>query len=451
MIGIGIGINRLRGGAFDQTGLSLTPDYWIDAASGDDGNAGTSEGAAWASLNKIESIAGTVGADTVIRVKSGTYDKISDHFEVNGFDGQMVIVFEAGCVMDGTANGATAQNPIYAGNAPTVMTIYGNGLTVQNFFGLSGGTPNGIGWGGAGTTVTARDVTLSNCSDGISGHESGHGVFYDCTVLGNHNKFTIANVGNSSMAAYRCVFYANDAASGGFVVGEGTGLHTFENCKFVPGTTEAARKISCEYQVFNKCHIGTATSAAQVEGRVSFSPSVSILIKDSFINLDQQASPRVTMSGCYGKLSVRNRSFASGTFTLSKSIISGPATGEANIFYSNFNPGAGGQHVISDNIFETASAAAFMSYDATNSAYLVAAGSEFFNNILSGSAAYDADLIAAGGGVIAGTVTADALIGAANTLDPDDYGYGAGSPAIGAATDGGNCGFAVGELSGVGP
>jgi hypothetical protein len=66
------------------------------------------------------------------------------------------------------------------------------------------------------------------------------------------------------------------------------------------------------------------------------------------------------------------------------------------------------------------------------------------NNILSGSAAFDADLISADTGPVVrvGNVTADALIGAANTLLMADYGYAGGSPAIGAATDGGNCGFA---------
>jgi hypothetical protein len=48
--------------------------------------------------------------------------------------------------------------------------------------------------------------------------------------------------------------------------------------------------------------------------------------------------------------------------------------------------------------------------------------------------------------VIVGNVSADALIGAANTLDPDDYGYAPGSPAIGAGVGGVNCGFAVGEI-----
>ena len=130
-------------------------------------------------------------------------------------------------------------------------------------------------------------------------------------------------------------------------------------------------------------------------------------------------------------------------------VISGPATGNSSVFYSSYNPGSSGQWLVRDNIFETATAAAFMDLDATNAGYLVAADSEFFNNILSGSAAIDADLVTAdaGGVVVVDNVTADALIGAANTINPDDYGYAAGSPAIGAGSAGGNCGFAVGEVA----
>jgi len=126
-------------------------------------------------------------------------------------------------------------------------------------------------------------------------------------------------------------------------------------------------------------------------------------------------------------------------------VISGPATGNSSVFYSNYNPGSSGQWLVRDSIFETAS---FMDVDATNAGYLVAAGSRFRNNILSGSAAIDADLITAdtGGVVVGDNITADALIGAANTLDPDDYGYASGSPAIGAGSTGGNCGFAVGAV-----
>jgi len=133
--------------------------------------------------------------------------------------------------------------------------------------------------------------------------------------------------------------------------------------------------------------------------------------------------------------------------TVENCVLVGPASNNTSIFLSNFNPGSGSPHYVRDNIFETATAAAFMSYDATNSGYLVAQASEFFNNILSGSAAYDADLVTAdaGGTVIVDNVSDDALIGAANTLLGADYGYAAGSPAIGAGVTSGNCGFATGD------
>jgi hypothetical protein len=441
-----LGIKTLSG----WLGLDLTPDYWIDDAAGDDSNAGTSEGAAWASLNKIEGISGTVNTDTIVRVKTGTYDKLADHFVINGFVGRLVVVFEPGCIMDGTANGTTAQNPIYAGNNATVMLIYGNGLSVQNFFGLTGGTPNGLGYGGTGTILTAYDVDISNCSDGISGHGAGHGVFYRVNVAGDNNKTTVANVDSSTMNAYFCSFLANNSTSGGFMINS-AGLQYFEDCVLDPtGVTAVSRAtVQGENLHFVRCQLGTTSAHMAVSGRAVVAPETQILIEDCYININNQALPRTTIRRSYGKLSARNRSFAGLSFTVENCVLSGPASGLGSIVFSDFNPGGGIKWVFLNNIVETATAGAFMAIDATNAGYIVAQASEFFNNILSGSAAFDADLIAAdtGGTVIVGNVTADALIGAANTLAPADYGYTAGSPAIGAATDGGNCGFSVADAA----
>jgi hypothetical protein len=115
-----------------------------------------------------------------------------------------------------------------------------------------------------------------------------------------------------------------------------------------------------------------------------------------------------------------------------------------------FDSGDDSTFVFNDNIVETATATSSISVDAVNAAYLVDGGSQFFNNIMSGDADFAAYpyLLAADTEevVVVDNVKADALIGVGNTLDPDDYGYAAGSPAIGAATDNGNCGFAVGEV-----
>jgi len=146
----------------------------------------------------------------------------------------------------------------------------------------------------------------------------------------------------------------------------------------------------------------------------------------------------LTLSRSYGKFTARVGVNTGGPLTMNNCILSGPATDRSAIFLSEYNPGSSSAFYVQDNIFETSTAAAFMSLDATNAEHLAAAGSFWRNNILSGSAAFDADLSAA---LLSGNVTADALIGAADTLNPADYGYASGSPAIGAAINGGNCGF----------
>jgi hypothetical protein len=224
-------------------------------------------------------------------------------------------------------------------------------------------------------------------------------------------------------------------------------LQYYEDCVVDPNGHTGS--FQGEYQQFLRCQLGTDTSSIRnIQGRISQAPATSILIEDSYLNLSMQAIPKTTIRRCYGKMSARTREYE-GTFTVENNVFSAPAQGFSAIVFSNYNPGAAIKWSFKNNIIETATAAEFMMVDATNAGYIVASASEFFNNVLSGSAAYDADLVTADSGntVIVDNVTGDALIGAANTYNPNDYGYASGSPAIGAGTDGSNIGFAVGEVS----
>lgn len=436
-----------------MTALAFDPDYWIDATGGSDSNNGLTEGAAFASISKIASVVGpalSAGETVVVRVKSDTYSTADDHASIAAFaeGAHIVVVFEAGCVMDGTAASAignySAIDMALASSPTNTLTLYGNGLTIQHYNYTTGGaSPQGLGWSGANTTLNAYNITIDDCVDGVSGHTGGHANLYDVTVQ-NCVKQLIANVSESTMDAYRCVFTGTGTETATFATDNGlSGLNRFYDCIFTPGANPG-KNWEIDKSEFHNCQFGTATQSMNVVGNGT---TDSLVFRDSFVNIRAQAWGGYDLQRCYGLASFRVRD-QSGTFTLKRNVFSGPATGLTNILYSNFDDSGSGTWVVHDNIFETATAAAFMSVDATNAGYLVAAGSEFFNNILSGSAAFDADLTAAdtGGTVIVDNVTDDALIGAANTFDPDDYGYAVGSPAIGAGVTGGNCGFAVGEV-----
>ena len=431
-------------------GLDLTPDYWIDATNGNDANAGTSEGAAWQTFSAVTSAILSAGQTTTVRVKSGLYDDANDSLVINnGPTGcSLVVVCEPGVIMDGTAGSAIANTlPVYVGdNGECNFTLFGNGLIIRDYnYVVGGASPNGIGYGGAGIVVNVYDVTIDGCVDGISGHVNAHGNFYDCTVI-NSIKAIVANVSGSTMDAYRCNFTGTGTETATLMTDNaGYGLQRFYNC-IITGGANPSKNFQMNNVQFYNCQIGSLTQSINLV--LDPFATVTFEVYDSYINLRGEAFPGMVFDTCFGKLSARVRNF-SGTFAIRNCVLTAPASGLSNILYSNFDNGGSATMVVENNIFETATAAAFMSVDATNAAYVVAAGSEFFNNILSGSAAFDADLIAAdtGGSVIVDNITADALIGAANTLNPNDYGYTAGSPAIGSATDGGNCGFAVGGVA----
>lgn len=429
-------------GLYDS--LTLTPDFWVDGAAGLDTNAGTSEAAAFKSLSKASSVVyGTVKAGRVIvRVKAGTYSTADDYFLVSTLaaavnDG-LTVVFEPGVIMDGV-NMAGSENG-FEFDTPTAWPtiVYGNGLIVRNYVDATAASPNGFGNRGS-HDLSVYNAHVENCEDGFSAHGQSTMRLYDCTAQ-TCTKTAVAHVNTATAEHYRCVFTGLATAVGIAVVEAGV-TATFEDTQFFSSPTVInAMSIASATSSLTRCQFGSLTRQVTLNGN-------GFAVNDSFLNVYVQLSQTMEFQRCYGFASFRQRN--GGGLTLENSVIAGPATGYSSIFYADFDSGAGSPHIVRNNIFETATATAFMAYDATNSGYVVAAGSQFHNNILSGSAAFDADLIAAdtGGTVLAGNVTADALIGVANTLAPNDYGYAAGSPAIGAATDGGNSGFAIGAVA----
>ena len=421
-------------------GLDLEPDFWIDAVSGDDSNAGTSEGAAWKSLNKMDGINLSAGQTITVRVKSGIYQKETDLISLsqNAIGATLNIVFEPGCINDGTAyTVANSTGSFFDTVNPKQMNLYGNGCIVSNW---TMGTANGLGGNGqnADCSYDAYDFEVFNCGDGLSCHGSMSANYYDCLVY-DCVKAAVAHIDGTNTTHTRCKFIeVAGGGTGNVVIANGQSA-IFTDCVMIPGGQ--SRVLGLDNSTVIRCWLGDLSNRASLTSRKN------VTIIDSFLNVSFDTNATLTIINCYGRLTARQRN--GGSLTMEGCVISGPASGQSNIFFSNFNPGSGSPHIIRNNIFETASASAFMNYDANNAGHVVAAASQFHNNILSGSAAFDSNLVAADteGTVIVDNISADALIGAANTHDPDDYGYGAGSPAIGAATDGGNSGFAVGEVA----
>ena len=439
----------------ESTDGAVAYDYYINGATGNDANDGLSTSTAWATLSKIGAIALPAGETKTVFVDSWTYDSADDYVIRNdassggapGAGSILEITFGSGANMDGTAANAAAAGTNgfeFGGTNAWTATVYGNGLTVDNYIDAGGTTPNGIGNRNS-HTLNVYDIDVTGGEDGVSGHDSSTINAYRCTFA-DCTKAAFAFVNSSVFYAENCTFTSKASATLGIGVMQNTSSGEFVNCDFVP--IVSGDWLDFSNSTFTRCKIGTLTE--RITG--SNSSGVEGVFTDCFLNLYIDGNNEATLTRCFGKFSMRTRS--GGNINVSKSVFSAPASGQSSIVFANFDPGSASQIQFSDSIIESANAAAFMTVDATNAGYIVSAASEFFNNCLStvNSIAYDADLVSADGGgtVIVDTLSDDPEIGAANTTSMADYAYSDTSPCIGSGTSSSNIGFGSSDVVAVG-
>lgn len=429
-------------------------DYYIDDALGNDSNDGSS-GSPWQSLSKVQDIALGAGATVDVLVKAGTYDKTTDYVIRNAAGGQpgagstLNITFETGCVMDGAAASASAETngfEIDGSNAWT-CNVTGNGLIVQHYNRTSGGvSPNGVGCRGS-VTVNVSDVRTTDCVDGFSAHETSTLNLTDCEADACI-KAPFIHVGSATVTALRSRF--TEVSGGGTAEMDicdttFTGTITCTQCEFIPDGTSS--RFRAGGGVFNRCELGTTTSGLNLQWTSGQGvPSIT----DSFVNIYVDGSYSVTALRCFGLWTSRIR--PGGVHDVQHCVFSGAGAGQASILLGTTNLSGCQTLVFNNNVLETASATACSNISATVAGYMNTATAQTRYNCLSGSATYDADWISAdsGGTGRTGTISADALIGAANTLAMSDYAYAGGSPCIGAGSGGSNIGFGASDVVTVG-
>jgi hypothetical protein len=432
----------------DFTGLSLVPDFYIKP-DGNDAADGLTLATAWATLSKIGAVPLPAGETRTVRVAAGTYESANDYVLRTGATSggvpqagaRLNLVYEPGCIFDGTAANVAVpgQNghEFSGGGVEWFTVVFGNNVIVRNYSEPSGGSPNGFG----NRDMHHLTVYLAhpdNCDDGFSCHGNGKMLLYDCIAKGAE-KSPFLHVENAYVRAYRCEFYGR-ADSNMQVVGLSTTCDIdCYDCKWIPGINGQTIALKGKY---TRCQFGTDAFRVTMGSNASADLTE---IFDSYVHATVDGDRFVHLTRCYGKFSSRVRN--GGDVRTSNCVFAEQTTLGA-MFYSNFNPGSSGVRKHNNNVFRTSSAPNFMGVDPTNAVHLVNANAEYWHNCLAGSAAFDSDLIAADSGntVIVGNITADPLIGDADTLDPDDYGYAPGSPCIGAGFGGSNIGFAIGEV-----
>lgn len=414
-------------------------DFYIDAALGNDSNTG-SETSPWKTLSKITGISLVVNATVRVLIKQGTYNTALDYVlkTIGGLNSHLYLIFEPNCIMDGTAANALAATNGFEFETSDAnsysTTIYGNGLQINNYNEPTALSPNGVGNRGF-HKIYVYNVSCNACGDGFSSHDDAQMFVYDSSSS-NSEKGEFLHVDRAYVEHHRCIFNCRTGNNGAGTAGPTIKMF---DCIINPPASATTILLGATLE---RCRVGSLTQRWQLLGGT---------YTDCYINAYVDGNSAASFTRCYGRLSLRVRS-AGGT-VVQNCVITAPATGQTAVVFFNFDGGTNTFLNLRNNIFETSTALTFMDITPQAANYLVGAASRFINNVLSPNAAFDPDLIAAdtGGTVVVANVSADALIGAGNTLNPNDYGYASGSPAIGAGTGGTNSGFAIGEVAPVAP
>ncbi|MEO0560610.1 MAG: hypothetical protein AAF125_00750, partial [Chloroflexota bacterium] len=412
-------------------GLSLPVDYWV-STSGSDANDGLTEGTAWRSLNNIDASLLVADSTVVVRIKGGTYDTINDSVRVQNSgvsNAKLIIVCESGVVVDGV-NYGTSQNAFDPLGDQFEFRVYGNGLTVQNVTSTNGNAFSGSG----DVDCYYHYATATNCRDAMTCHQTSRGYFYDITA-NDSLKSGVAHIDTTETYHYRCT--VNEVSGGGIehvVNCDGTSAY-FEDSVIVP---EADNNVEIDGATLLRCQIGTTTTRSRINAR-----DAAATITDSYINGYLNGRENLTLTRCFGRLSIAMSS-TGGDILVQDGVFIGPATGLSNTLFQAGTISDATRIRLIDNIFE--GSWTLMSMDATRAGYLVDANSQFYNNAI-GAKVYDADLVAAdAGSTILGTLTSDPEIGSADTLLMEDYAFGATSPMSGAGSTG-DVGFGSSEVA----
>ncbi|MEL6361712.1 MAG: hypothetical protein AAFR21_11560 [Pseudomonadota bacterium] len=414
-------------------GLGLTPDYYIDATSGSDGNTGLSSGQAWATLSKIDATLLANGTTTVVRIAADTYNSALDYVSVNNTTttgATLILVFEEGCTIDGTsyAGNESAFDP--DGNAFTFI-VYGNNLTVQN---VTTTTGNAFAANGA-VHVIYHYGTASGCRDGMSLHDTATGDFYDITVTGSL-KAGIAHINTSVSTHTRCsITEASGGGSDRFIILEEQTASTFKDCLLLPDSDGS--QVELHNATMNRCQLGTLTQALDV--RMDDDSGTILTLRRCFTNVYADGNVGVDVEYCFGRWTSRVRDQGAGQ-TLRRNVFLDHATNKNRVLLSESTGLGSSKLTWEDNIFLNST---FSFVTPEYATALEAAGSTFRNNYLpNGIADVDADIQS----LFEGTLSDDPLVGPANSLLMSDYIISESSPMIGAGANGGDVGFRAGNV-----
>jgi hypothetical protein len=432
--------------SFPSGSAPLVGDYYVDYLNGNDVmNSGTSRAAAWKTLSKLKDFCVTLPAastTTFVLVNSGVT-------WVTGGTGwtptmnnncNIKLEFEPFNVFDFTA-GDSGFYP--QGDCSVVLnmrgaTMLGSSIASANGIGSNNNTRIQYnGWDENGAGPLGERTIIDGFDDGMSGHGTagplGDIVARDFLVR-NCTKSGFAHVNSTIWQHYNCTFEARAGATLGVGDDQSTLKSQFFNCTFTPATAGQ----TCRPYHAENCVIGTLALNVTF-GNISAQSKVQTLI-DCFVNSTSDGFHNVDWTRCYGYYDFRIRGPVTNSAIMKNCVFEG-RTNTTGFAQGTFDGGGGawlgGSPIFRDTIiYDYGTAFSFASTtqrDHMNANWTVE-NCAMFDNTTNFQA-----------GLTIGTslVTTDPLLGARNSTNASDWGYGAGSPCIGAGTAGGNIGFAA--------
>lgn len=420
--------------------------FYVIPATGSDGNAGTSAGAAWGSLAPLRAAIDALPDNgTLTALVSGSF--LDDHLRLGA--GVNTGVYAAVTVAAGTVFGATSgvdQSFTDCTGGPWTLELIGLGAgeSRPRITGFDTGTGNAGGvTSNAGARLIYRNLICENSVDGFSLHGSlAYGEVYDCTFrLNSKSAFAHVHTGGA-FTAKRCSF----EGAAGAIIGIGAETTTasanslYEDCAFVPSV--AGDAVTFKQARLVRPTLGTMTLwVATTGGAAPFGDANGpTIIDDGFVNVVWDQNSPVNFTGCYGFMNIRQRNFAVGSI-IDHCSFKGLAAGDP-FLYQGFDPGSAATLVIRNTVLSGFGTAIGSGFSATNAGYFSASNSRaeylcLFGNTLN----VDADVAALGSPYVANNITSNPLLGPRNTTAKADWAIGPTGPCIGAGLAGADIGF----------
>lgn len=418
--------------------VSLFGDYYL-SPTGNDANDGLTRETAWATVAKANATLSALSNQTkTLVVTSGTY--AGKGFEIDGTNNTFTIQFEPNVTINTSGelvSGATGIN-----------TNGGNTLTYRirgaSFIGTLTASANGISTNNSAIlrvygSYNNQRATFTGFDDGLSTHGTSTAnrddILIDGCSFSNCNKSAFALVNNSWCRVNNCVFTAKAAAALGIGDDQSSPRKSiFTNCEFLPVTANQAVTV---YEAEN-CKFGSFSLVVNLNQN----KTVNALFTDCFINSDAHGPWLGTFTRCYGFVSFsRIRGNAVGPVgTWRNCVFKKPAASSIFANGTSFfaDPGyyAGAQN------FQNCIFVDYTNVVAASNALQIAHINA--NWILQYNCLHNvATPVTAGLTINQNNITSNPLLGSLATTNKADWGYGVGSPCIGAGAGGANIGFAA--------